>query len=96
MINHEEDREHSDSSERNLHVVDGGLDGILADYLSQLLQVVHGVELGASGNRHLAAHEVAVEGGVCVGRAVGGDEQLRSLEERRGRRDKPYLAGPLG
>ena len=69
------------SAARNLHADDGhGLDVVLADDFRQLLRVVHGVKLGASDNRHLAAHEVAMERGVCVGRAVGGDEKLRALE----------------
>ena len=50
---------------RDLHAHDcDGLDVVLAQYLRQLLRVVNGIELGASDNRHLAAHEVAVERGV--------------------------------
>jgi len=81
----------------NLHAHDGdGLDVVLAQYLRQLLRVVHGVKLGASDNRHLAAHELLMEVRVCVGRAVRRDEQLRSVEERGLDWHEPYLAWPLG
>ena len=50
---------------RDLHAHDGdGIDVVLAQDLRQFLRVVHGVKLGAADNRHLAAHEVAMERGV--------------------------------
>ena len=80
----------------NLHAHDGdGLDVVLAQDFRQLLRVVHGIELRTADDRHLTAHELLMEVRVGVGRAVGGDEQLRALEERRAHRNKPYLAGPL-
>ena len=49
----------------DLHADDGhGFDVVLADDFRQFLRIVHGVKLGASDNRHLAAHELVVERGV--------------------------------
>ena len=82
---------------RDLHAHDGdGLDVVLAQDLRQLLRVVNGIELRAADNRHLASHELLVEVGVCVGRAVGGDEQFRSMKERGLDRHQANLAWPLG
>ena len=82
---------------RNLHAHDGdGLDVVLAQDLRQLLRVVHGVKLGASDNRNLAAHEFLMEVRVGIGRAVSRDEQFRSLEIRCLDRYKANLARPLG
>lgn len=44
------------------------------------------VEFRAPHHEHLALEKITMEIGVGEGRAVGSNEQIRSLQERRGRR----------
>ena len=67
----------------NLHACDSNaLDVIVSQDGSQFLGIVNAVKLGATHQRHLAAHELLVEIGVGVGRAVRCDQQLRPIEIR--------------
>ena len=72
------------------------LDVVLREDGRQLLGVVSLVQLGAADDRDASTHQVAVEVGVCVGRAVCGDEQFCAVEPRSLDGNELYLHGPLG
>ncbi len=82
---------------RDLHADNGhALDLVVADDLGELLGVVHGIQLRTSDECHMSVDEIVVEVSVCVGGAVRGNEELRTVKVRGADRGELDLDRPLG
>ena len=68
---------------------------VVADDFGQLLRVVDAVELRTADEHHAIADEIAMEACIRKRRAVGGDEQVRTVEVRRMRGCELDLHGPV-
>lgn len=80
----------------HLHAHNGDLLNVVAaDNGGQLLTVIDVVQLGAAHQRDVPADEPLVERGVGVGRAVGSNQQPRTVKVGRVHRHQLDLHGPL-
>ena len=80
----------------HLHTHHGhAADVVFPEDLRQFFRVVHAIQLGAAYQRDMAFHKALVEGGIGVGGAVGGDQQLRAGEVWGVGRDQFDLHRPL-
>ena len=72
------------------------LDIVLAQDLGQLFAVIHIVQLGAADQRHFAPHELLMDIGIGIRRAVCRHQKLGPCKVGGVHRHQLDLAGPLG
>ena len=80
----------------HLHAHDGHAHNVVcSDYVRKFDGIISIVQFRTANQRDFAAHEVLVHACIGIGGAVGGNQQLCTVEVRRVDRDEPQLAGPL-
>ena len=63
------------------HPCDGdGADIVVLENFSQLLRIVHSIQLGAADHSHLILHEIVVEIAVGISSAIRSDQQICAIE----------------